>query len=325
MFVESIYGISNWKLVIRRDSDHIEILRAVSCDTDAVLPDELFGLPVTILGRHALAPSAAPVSGEEIRIVCGAEGEWDNRNIRSLTFPAPLTDVCAYALYGCRSLNTLHLHDDVARWGGGCLMNCGQLRRLHLTRTSGRQGEALAFLCGELHDELDVSIYTADGSEARLLFPDYAEAYEENFANHHFDYSIMGGGFPYHHIFRSKQLDISAYDDIWDKYLSHDHDADTAIRLAYYRLRCPVELKYDAREKYAAYLRRNAAAAILWQLSLRDSRGLILLLDELSPDENALHLACEQARREGNTEGLALLLERQRKNSNRGFDKDFEL
>ena len=51
----------------------------------------------------------------------------------------------------------------------------------------------------------------------------------------------------------------------------------------------------------------------------------VLLLDKLAPAEAVLHSACEQARREGNTEALALLLERQRKSKPRGFDRDFDL
>ena len=68
-----------------------------------------------------------------------------------------------------------------------------------------------------------------------------------------------------------------------------------------------------------------APLAIIWQISQRDGTGLTLLLDKLTPVEAVLHSACEQARREGNTEALALLLERQRKSKPRGFDRDFDL
>ena len=98
--MEIISGLSNWKMIVKREQDHIEILRAVTCDTKAALPDELWGLPVTVLGDHALAYNASPVIGEEIRITCGPEGEWDNRKLQDLTFPAQLTDVKDYALYG---------------------------------------------------------------------------------------------------------------------------------------------------------------------------------------------------------------------------------
>ena len=323
--METLHGISNWKLTVCRDKDHVVILRGATCDARAALPDELFGLPVTVLSDHALTPGAAPISGEEVRIVCGREGEWDNRNLQDLTLPAPLTDVQDYALYGCRSLHTLRLHDRVDRWGGGCLMNCSSLNSLHLTRVGDKQGEALAFLCGELSDELDVTIHGTDGAVTRLLFPDFAEAYRENFANHHFDYSIQGGGYPYHHTFPGKQLQLRTYDELWDKYLREQYEPETAMRLAYTRLRWPTELAPFADAQYTAYLRRHGQAAILWQLTQRDTQGLELLLRKLEPNEDTLHAACEQARREGNTEALALLLERQRKGVPRGFDRDFDL
>ena len=323
--MEILHGESNWKLTIKREKDHIIILRAITCDSSAILPEELFGLPVTVLGDHALAPDAAPVKGEELQIVCGREGEWDNRNLRDLTLPPCLTDIKNYAIYGCRNLHTLRLNDGVLRWGGGSITNCRSLRTLHLTRVGEKQGEALAFICGEIQDELEATIYGTDGSVTRLVFPDYAEAYEENFPNHHFDYHINGGGYPYHHTFPGKQLSLRTYDELWDKYLRERHEPETALRLAYYRLRYPNELADFAREQYTAYLRKNARDAILWQLHQKDAEGLGMLLKELEPEEETIHAACDMARREGNTEALALLLEKQHKSAPRGLDKDFDL
>lgn len=323
--METIQGLSNWKLTVRREAERVVILRAQTCDIKAVLPDKLFGLPVTVLGERALSPDAPPVAGEELRIICGREGEWNNRGIEELTLPAYLEEVRNYALFGCRSLKTLHLHDRADRWGGGCLGNCRALAVLHLTRVGEKQGSALASLCTEIHDELDVSIHETDGSLTRLVFPGYTEDYEENFANHFFDYSIGGGGYPYHHVFEKKQLLLKNYDELWEKYLREQYEPSTALRLAYTRLRWPAGLERFAEEQYSAYLRENAEAALLWQLSQKDSFGLNLLLECLQPDENILHLACERARKEGNTEALALLLERQSKGKPRGLERDFDL
>ena len=323
--LETIYGSSNWKLTVRRESDHVMLLRAVTCDTHAALPDELFGLPVTVLGEKALAPTAQPVSGEELCIRCGREGDWDNRNLQELTLPEPLTEVQNYALYGCSNLRTLHLTDRIRRWGGGCVMNCRSLRRIHLTRIGQKQGESLAVLCGELSDELDVTIREADGGEARLLFPEYAELFEENVPHHQFDYHIDGGGFPYHHTFPGKQLSLRSYDGLWAAYRSTQTEPDTAMRLAYYRLRWPLELSERAEAQYLAYLQQHTEAVLLWQLTQRDTVGLTLLLGRLEPEEAVLHRVCEQARQLGDTAALALLLERQRKAEPRGFDRDFDL
>ena len=318
-------GVSNWKLTVRREADHMVILRAQTCDSRAILPNRLFDLPVTVLGDHALAPNAAPVTGEQVCITCGREGDWDNRNLEDLTLPEYLTDVENYALYGCRSLHTLRLHDRVDRWGGGCLMNCRSLRTFHLARVGDQQGEALVFLCGEIHEELDVTITQPDGSTFRLIFPDFIEVYEENCPAHHFDYKIYGGGHPYHHVFRNKQLSLRVYDGLWDKYLREEHEPDAAMRLAYTRLRWPADLTGQSAQQYWDYLSRHKMEVLLWQLSQKDARGLQLLLEGLNVQGELLHSACEQARRTGNTEALVLLLERQHKNEPKGFDKDFDL
>lgn len=323
--METFYGSSNWQLTVRRERDHVVILQAVTCDSHAVLPDEIFDLPVTVLGEKALSPTARPAQGEMVRILCGREEEWDNRNLQELTLPEPLTDVKNYALSGCSNLHTLYLHDKIRRWGGGCVMNCRSLRRIHLTRVGEKQGESLAVLCGELSDELDVTIRGTDGAEARLLFPEYAELFEENIPHHQFDYHIQGGGFPYHHTFPGKQLSLRAYDELWEKYRCTQTEPDTAMRLAYYRLRWPVELSEQAEQQYTGYLMQHTEAALLWQLSQRDTVGLLLLLGKLQPDDTILHRACEQARQAGYTEAVALLLERQRKAAPQGFDRSFDL
>ena len=45
--MESVSGVNNWKLVIRRKAAGVAILWAATCDAKAALPDTLFGLPVT--------------------------------------------------------------------------------------------------------------------------------------------------------------------------------------------------------------------------------------------------------------------------------------
>jgi len=122
--MEPISGVSSWKLTVRREAEHVEILRAVTCQEKAVLPDRLFGLPVTVLGAHALSPTASQIEGEEVLVTCGPLGEdpgWDNHRLRDLTMPRHLKQVGDYALLNCDALETLRLWDDVRRWSGGTL------------------------------------------------------------------------------------------------------------------------------------------------------------------------------------------------------------
>ena len=127
--LESIAGVNNWKLTVRREAAGVTILRASTCDTKAALPETLWGLPVTALGDHALAPGAAEVPGEEVTVTCGAPGDqWDNRALEALTLPPALEWVGDYAFLNCGGLKSMALHDAIRQWGGGALMNCAALR-----------------------------------------------------------------------------------------------------------------------------------------------------------------------------------------------------
>ena len=149
--METISGLTNWRLSVRREGDGITILRAVSCDRRAVLPDALFGLPVTALHDRALAHGATPLEGEEVRILGGAESEdWDNRNIKELTLPHSLREIGDYAFMNLRSMETLRFHDGLRATGSASFMNCRSFSRVELTRSGTEQGPALASIVRSL-------------------------------------------------------------------------------------------------------------------------------------------------------------------------------
>ena len=319
----SVSGGNNWKLIVRRTGEGAEILRAATCDGKADLPETVLGLPVVSLGDHALTPGAAPVPGEEVQITCGPEeGDWDNRRLRELSLPRTLRQVGDYAFFNCGALKTLRLYDTVRRWGGGALMNCRLLDTLHIIRTE-EEGETLAYFAGELSRELDVTVSGPDG-ELRLLFPEYVELYEENCPAHHFDYNIQGAGYPYHHCFTQRRLDLRRYDQLWPGFLAMEHEPEAAWRLAFWRVRYPAGLPPKAEEAYLRYLRDHAGEGLAFLLKARDWPGLRLLLDKAPPGEEALTGALDMARSAGETEAVAMLLEERRRFPG-GLEKNFDL
>ena len=324
--METVSGLSNWKLVIRREQAGITILRGITCDPRAVLPEQLFGLPVTALGPHALSPNAAQPQGEEVLVTCGrpAEEGGTNAQMQELTLPASLERVGDYALFNCAELKKLSLYDGVRFWGGGTLMNCRCLDTFHLTRM-GEQGETLAYFADELSRELDVTIVEPDGGQVRLIFPEYVEVYEENCPAHHFDYNIYGAGYPYHHCFRNKKLSLKEYDSLWREFLGVEHDDGCAVRLAWWRLRYPAELTEKAEGAYLAYLRDHVPAAVKWLLEQRDLTGLHFLLERTQPDRETLSAACALAREQRAPEAVALLLEEQHRRFPPAAERSFDL
>lgn len=305
--MEVFSGASNWRLTIRRDQEGITLLRAQTCDRRAVLPETLFDLPVVALGSRALSGGRTE-AGEEVRLTHGTgEGEWDNHALEELTLPSTLRRVEDYAFLNCRNLRRITMDDSVRIWGSGALMNCRALGEIHL-RWGEEQGDALDYFAGELSRELDVSLDTPRG-QARLIFPEYTELYEENCPAHHFDYTILGAGYPYHHCFRQRKFVFADYDALWDKFLSMEHEDSCALRMAWWRLACPVDLDPQAAEKYRQYLLAHADEALDWLLSTRNASGIAQLLRWGTIAAESVSAACAKARENQDTESLAVLLE----------------
>lgn len=325
--MEYISGADNWKLVIRREAAGIEIIWAGTCGASAVLPDELFGLPVVSLGNHAMTPGRPmPERDEAVCITCGGDEDrpWDNSALTDLTLPEKLERVGDYTFFNCATLKTLRLHDTVRHWGGGALMNCRVLDTFHIACT-GLEGELLADLADELPRELDVTLTRQDGQTVRLIFPEYVEVYEENCAAHHFDYNIYGAGYGYHHCFYQKTLSLKAYDELWRPMLGMEHDDACALRLAWWRLRYPAELTERARQDYWAFLGAHRAETGRWLLERRDTEGLRTALRTLDWQRPELGELCALARQQERPEALALLLEEQHRRFPAGASKTFEL
>ena len=324
--MERISGVSNWRLVIRREAAGIVILHAVTSDTRAALPEELFGLPVIALGPRALGVGRAAPAGESVEITCGrGDGEWTNANLCELTLPESLRRVGDYAFLNCARLKKLSLGDGIAFWGGSCFMNCRLLNTFEITRTGAQQGESLAYIADELSCELDVTIRMAGGEVARLIFPEYVELFEENVPNHNFNYTICGAGYPYHRCFKNKKLQLIDYDLLWPRFLSVEYDEDTAVRMAVLRLRYPAELTEPCAEGYRKYLSAHSDLALRRMLEERDGGGVAFLLRQIQPDREVLSAACDFARTLGAAEALAVLMEEQHRRFPAAKSKTFDL
>mgnify|MGYP000590301704 FL=1 len=305
-------GISPWRLRIRRETDGIAILQAKTYVQQAVLPDTLFGQPVIRLGNRAISAHDWEADGESVTLACGSvpsDAKWDNRALCSLVLPDTLTEVGDYALQGC-SLTSIELHDRPIRWGACILLGCGALRQILLKRDHPEDCGCMAYFAGELSSELEVTVSGPDGPSFRLLFPEYSETEEEFFTDHlDFHYHLSGAGYQYHHAFVNHRLNFYHYDRNWKSFLGMDYSLPSAARIAYNRLRWPVQLSERSQALYSQYLKAHASDALTQILLEKDTAGLQFLLHEAPPERSAITAACELAREENATALLALLLE----------------
>ena len=118
---------------------------------------------------------------------------------------------------------------------------------------------------------------------------------------------------------------MRAYDALWPGFLSSGHDSDTALRLAWWRVRYPTELSGAARMAYLDYLFGHAEDVARFILGQRDIPGLRLFLESGKPGEAALHAALEYSRETGMPEATAVLLDALRPFRSTGYRKRYTL
>ena len=298
----------SWILDIEETDDGINVLRAAARGSAAALPDALLGRPLRALSDHAFKSE-------------------ENRGLKELQLPAGLLSVGDYAFYGCGSLESLHLSDNILSFGGGVFTSCRSLRRFTIRRTSEKQGPALAAILSELSREIDVTLIEADGRTGRLIFPEYEEETREISGGQmvFFAYSIEGAGYTYHHCLKDRVFSYRSYDDLWRDYLGRGYSLDTAIRQALCRLAYPLELQESAAAEYIAFLRKNGSETMRVIASDSSDRAFYSLIPGMKLQDEALSCGAQIARERGNSELLAILLETMHAGGPKGKAKQYDL
>lgn len=320
-------GESELLLTCRRTAEGVTILRCAADTAHVVLPDRILDEMVTALGPYALSQREPDLSGcadaFQVHVTCGGtEPQHDASSIRSVVLPAGLKTVGDYAFYNCRNLAHLTLTGSVERLGSDSFMNCPLQK---ITLTLGEDGRScLRPLLADCVTDLEVALRFPAGEEARLFFPAWQEELELLAAPHIFQTRIQGGGYACRQCVQNGVVDFGAYDGCLDRLLA-EHDFPSACRMALDRLRFPLRLSAGAASAYRAVLSDHGDEAVALLLDGRDSEGLAFLLSQrlLSPAQRAA--ACDAARKRGNTEALALLLEDLRSAPGQGLDKSFDL
>ena len=127
-------------------------------DSYVVLPDEIEGEPVTILGDYAFSR---------------------NLSVEEIWMPLELKEVGRYAFYRCRNLRKLVLGNRLLDMGGGALTGC-HLEEVEIYLQDGKKS-CLKSIVEEMRYQMRIYLHTPEGGqEAKLLFPEHYEEAVEN-------------------------------------------------------------------------------------------------------------------------------------------------
>lgn len=310
--------------------DGICICRCYGYEEVLVLPETIDGKPVTALYDYALSGSRPRIEPVNVKQVVqneaergfSEEAELSGEFIKEVYLPGTLRRIGDYAFYFCRNLESLHFQGDLEKLGGGAFVWCRGLKKVTFDGVS-RENYGIKGVLSELTQELEAEICYKDGEKLCLTFPEYYEESVENTPARIIDIHWHGSGYKYRQCFPGTSLDLKRYDALFPHAVANEF-TDTCIRLAMNRLRFPVQLSSQARERYEAYVREHENEILKACIQEDDMEVLFFLAGNGYLDKEHTDRAVELSSRLQRAEFCSFLMDYRREHFQIGR-KTFEL
>lgn len=272
--------MSVYEFYWERAGDGVRLLRAHGSAEEAVLPEQIAGLPLREIGPYCFAGSChLPEHYERITVGEDTAGaclhELSGRWLKTLSLPDTVGRTGNLAFMNCTELTALTVGSRMEAPGSDAFMNCRKLR--HLTVRCGiGEKSGLRQILSRISQDLLVTFQKDGEPEAELYFPEYYESYDEIAPAHLFGRSIVGEGFRARQCFREGIADLAQYDRIFPRACAEE-SVETLCRIALCRLRSPAQPESGAAALYETYLCSHAAEVCRNAVRGRDT-GLVRFL-----------------------------------------------
>lgn len=316
------------------------IWRCFSRDTKAEIPEQLEGYAVTGIAPYAFS---AHMGADEIDggLASGrlrlyvpelfrGKGPGDfpalcGERLEEAALPPSVRRVGRYCFYNCGHLRRMTFYGGLSDWGSGVFTGCHQVKELCVyTDTEGKSylKDVLDELWEALQVEYCVPERTGDYKCTKLVFPEFYEEGVENTPARILETRVHGSGIRYRNCFNGRRFDFHQYDVLFPHARALE-DPETVGRLAMNRLRYPLELTDQARERYEGYAaehKEELAKLLLKEQDMEGIRWLLALTEqragqERKDDAALLDYMTEGASRMQLAEVLSFLMDYRRRHS----------
>lgn len=295
--------------------------------TDITIPEELEGMPVTMIGPHAFSDRkellciTLPDTVESIDNYAFSEC----RGLSRIRIPDQVTSIGDHVFYNCRGLKEMTVPGGLLRVGDGALKNCNRLALITVVVTEGKN-HAVKHLLPDIAKEITLHIQFKEGErireEAKLLLPK-DNIYISDFSTRLYEDIRYGVGYHYRLIVGEDEVDCKRYDRLFTMArgeLAKELLADIAMN----RLMYPYDLEEIGKRAYQNYISEQMSDILKTVIKLEEIDKLQYLLQENLIHQENIEEALGIAYEEGKTECISYLLERKHTWSNKR-DVIFEL
>ncbi|MBE5824705.1 MAG: leucine-rich repeat domain-containing protein [Butyrivibrio sp.] len=213
---------------------YIEITGFEGTAGDLVVPAQIEGLPVEVIGNHSF-------SGRQ--------------DLKSVTLPETIKTLYGFAFHNCRNLKKISLFDSIDDYYDGVCRQCDSLSEIDITINRSWFEVIRNFLADNdrtLHFTVRVSQGSADYVTSSLTFPEYVYDFNENTMARTIQFSIAGSGMFYRECVDRRSINYREYDKLFEK--AKIDGGSISEDIAVGRLLYPVELDDRYRLMYEEYV-----------------------------------------------------------------------
>lgn len=275
----------------------IVLKRCYGTEERVNVPEYLECCPVVGLAPYAF--SQARRQPDLNHAICGNQ-------VKEIVLPDSLTEIGAYAFYGCYHLEALTLSHKTKDIAGGAFTGCHHLNSLTFRMTDA-SGYSMKDILSEVHHELKVNLQY-EGRECILLFPEYYEEAVENTPARLLETQFHGAGYSYRQCFQDGVFQFGEYDSLFVE-AQHLESEDFCIELAVLRLSGDFQLSQDARGMYQSWLMEHRMSAAHWCLEFEQNETLEMLTGFIDWREEELSELIEEANRKERLEIQSFLMD----------------
>ena len=294
-----------YEVIQYRGEDCIEITGYEGTLRSMSVPDEIEGLPVRSIGKHAFA---------------------GRRDLEEVSLPDTVRRLSLFAFHNCAKLRGMRLYDSIGDYYDGAIRQCTSLEEIEMVCRGGSYA-LMKEMLGDNDKEMSFLLHLEgeenQSEDIRLSFPDYALIASENTMARTIQFAYEGGGYAYRNCVRKREIRFREYDRLFS-FMERD-DASFAAVIASDRLMFPHDLDEAAKRHYTQFLTEHAEQALERFIRSGQIDRVRLLTERGLADSQACAKALRIASELGETAICAVLMESGRETAGKNLNLSMEL
>ncbi len=333
----------------KTDENQARLLRVYGQTPEVILPGQIAGSDLTEIGGYCFAESERLPkehcyltewkNGEESTRAydlaeadtgCGTGIQENLQGMRVLSgsyiervvLPDTVVALGSLAFYNCRNLKEISVGRCLMQIGSDAFMNCKNFHTLTV-RCKVETASGARQILAQIASDLEVTFVAEQGIEAKILFPEYYESYDEIAPAHLFGRNIEGEGFRARQCFKDGVMDLAAYDGIFPQACVEESERILG-RIAENRLHYPVLLSQNARNLYEAYWKEHDCSLAVSRVKEKNLVSLEFLCKQGLLSQAAMKEAILECSRQEWPEGAASLIAYQSTSANKMNRYEFD-